>query len=179
MPKPKGIKSELPHILRNIYRISLALILVASALAITDAKFTTKPDLLSQLKLEIARDPNNPTLHLTFAREAIRMNNYEVARAELELALSLDPKNTDFKKELENVKLSEAQVIKVRGEIGKWEKIVTQYPDFRDGWFILSTLYFQTYQDDKAKEALDTVFLIDPNFTPAKEFLTTINKEVN
>ena len=179
MPNSKGIELKFPHILRNISRISLALILVASALAVTDAKFTAKPDLLSQLKLEVARDPNNPTLHLAFAREAIRVNNYEVARAELEIALSLDPKNTDFKNELENVKLSEAQASKVRGEIGKWEKIVTQYPDFRDGWFILSTLYFQTYQDDKAKEALDTVFLIDPNFAPAKEFLTTINKGVN
>ncbi|GEM_PF-3081610 len=179
MPKSQGIKSELTHILRNISRIGLALLLAATAIAITDAKFTKPPDLLSQLKLEVARDPNNPTLHLALAREAIRVNNYDVAKNELEIALSLDPNNRDLKSELEIVRANEVQAVKIREEISKWEEIVAKYPNFRDGWFILSTLYFQTYQDDKAKEALDTVFLIDPNFAPAKEFLDTINKGSN
>jgi len=45
----------------------------------------------------------------------------------------------------------------------KWEQILIERPDYRDGWIQLAAIYNQLGNKDKAKEALKNAKNIDPN----------------
>lgn len=47
----------------------------------------------------------------------------------------------------------------------EWEQLLTEKPDFRDGWLQLSSLYAKMGNVKKAKEAFNRAKEIDPNFT--------------
>ncbi|MBU2577411.1 tetratricopeptide repeat protein [Patescibacteria group bacterium] len=45
----------------------------------------------------------------------------------------------------------------------EWEKIVSENPDYRDGWLQLCAAYFEEGEKQKAKEALQMAKTLDPN----------------
>ena len=47
--------------------------------------------------------------------------------------------------------------------IYQWQEIITQYPNYRDGWIQLSYQYIKNNELQKAKEALEMAKELDPN----------------
>jgi len=47
--------------------------------------------------------------------------------------------------------------------IYEWQQILTERPDYRDGWIQLGSLYYQAGDKEKAKEAIQKAKEIDPN----------------
>lgn len=45
----------------------------------------------------------------------------------------------------------------------QWEQILTERPDYRDGWIQLAALYYQLGNKEKAKEAISQAKNLDPN----------------
>jgi len=43
-----------------------------------------------------------------------------------------------------------------------WEQILLEKPNYRDGWFYLSVIYYRLGQIEKAKEALKKAKKLDP-----------------
>ena len=43
-----------------------------------------------------------------------------------------------------------------------WEQILLEKPNYRDGWFYLSAIYYRLGQIEKAKEALEKAKELDP-----------------
>lgn len=58
----------------------------------------------------------------------------------------------------------------VQKQIGKWERVVESYPDYRDGYYSLSLLYYQIKDKQKALYYLDRALEIDPNFVQGRNF---------
>ncbi len=54
-------------------------------------------------------------------------------------------------------------------EIKKWQNMVKEYKDYRDGYFMLSVLEYRIKNYDKSKEYLNKVLIIDPNFKQGRE----------
>ena len=50
-----------------------------------------------------------------------------------------------------------------RETILKWEQIVEERPNYRDGWVQLAVLYYKNGNKQKAKEALSQAKQVDPN----------------
>lgn len=48
-------------------------------------------------------------------------------------------------------------------EILKYEELVKQFPDYRDGWLKLAVTYYENGNNEKAKEALFQAKTIDTN----------------
>lgn len=69
-------------------------------------------------------------------------------------------------KTLEKNKKEKEGVLK---EIKKWQNTVKEYKDYRDGYFMLSILEYRIKNYEKAREYLDDVFEIDPNFKQGRE----------
>lgn len=57
----------------------------------------------------------------------------------------------------------------VLAEITAWENRASQYSGYRDAYFTLAVLYYQLHKREKAKENLEKVFQIDPNFEKGRE----------
>lgn len=57
-------------------------------------------------------------------------------------------------------------------EISQWEQIVSEKPDYRDGWLQVANLYYQNNEKQKAKDALQMVKQIDPN----NDIISTLEK---
>lgn len=65
--------------------------------------------------------------------------------------------------------VKQAEKQKIEADIARWEKIVEDRPNYRDGYFELAVL---TYRLDRIYETrfyLRKVFLLDPNYQPARE----------
>lgn len=82
-----------------------------------------------------------------------------------------------YKNYQENVNLK-AEKTKVNNDLKTWEKVVSQKPNYRDGYFKLAIIYYQLKDLDKAKENLDKAFELDPNFEKGRE-LESILENIN
>lgn len=80
--------------------------------------------------------------------------------------------NMGLSKKPQFSQVSEVQVViyDIKKQIYNLNLLLTNYPNYRDGWFQLATLHWQLYQDDMARYALMKVLEIDPNFEPAIKF---------
>ncbi len=54
-------------------------------------------------------------------------------------------------------------------EINHWEKVVTDYKDYRDAYFKLAVLEYQMGESEKSKNYLKKTFYLDPNFEKGRE----------
>lgn len=64
---------------------------------------------------------------------------------------------------------------KIKKQINYWETILINRPNFRDVYLKLSLLYYQLWQDDKARENWHKAFYLDPN----NEVVQEVGKIVN
>lgn len=53
-------------------------------------------------------------------------------------------------------------------ELSYWENIAKEYKDYRDAYFRIASLQFQLGKIEAAKESLDMVIGLDPNFQNAQ-----------
>jgi len=53
--------------------------------------------------------------------------------------------------------------------IDRWEAILAEKPDYRDGYLQLAKLYWQIFNQDAAQANLQKALELDPNYLPALE----------
>lgn len=70
-----------------------------------------------------------------------------------------------------------AQESYIREERTYWEDVVKRHPGYRDAYFKLAILSFQLGEREKAKEYLQEVFLIDPNFEEGRKLAKELGLE--
>jgi tetratricopeptide (TPR) repeat protein len=137
------------------------------AFLIISSFFLTK-DKFQLAKEQLIKNPNDFEAHLILAEEYLKNNQVEEAEKELLLAQG----NTD-KSDLKWKALwQKKQTLKpedLQDLIKKWEKIVTEKPDYRDGYLQLAFLHYKLFENKKAKEYLAKALAIDPNFEAARE----------
>jgi tetratricopeptide (TPR) repeat protein len=68
-------------------------------------------------------------------------------------------------KELETLDAEREELV---SELTYWQQVVTEYKDYRDAYFRIATLEYQLGQLDEAKQSVEKVLGIDPNFENAK-----------
>lgn len=127
------------------------------------------PSPFEQLKLGAYQNYQNPQAHLDLARAYEVTGDLENARREILIGLSFEPNNKELQEGLTKIESLLRQPEEVKEEIGKWEKIVRDFPGYRDAYLELTALYYQLYQNGKARENLERALELDPNFGPAKE----------
>jgi tetratricopeptide (TPR) repeat protein len=139
-------------------------------------------DKLFEKKKEVMISPTDFKRHLELADELRKENDLEGAKREYDLAISLKEaylNSAAGSKQGKNV-LGEESVLekikerifepeKIRGEIERWEKIVDERSDYRDGYLKLAVLYWRLGEEVKARENLDKALEIDPNYDLALE----------
>lgn len=57
----------------------------------------------------------------------------------------------------------------VAGNLSYWEKVTSEKPNYRDGYFSLALIYFQLKDFNKSSENLEKAMSLDPNFEKGKE----------
>ena len=58
---------------------------------------------------------------------------------------------------------------KISREIEYWQGIIGKYKNFRDAYFMLSVLEYRLKNAEKAKDYLQRVFELDPNFEEGRK----------
>lgn len=64
----------------------------------------------------------------------------------------------------------------VQEEINYWEKVVSRYKGYRDGYFQLALLEYQLGNREKAAAYVKQALFLDPNFAPAQELQAILQK---
>ena len=62
------------------------------------------------------------------------------------------------------------QIALTKANIIYWEKITTNYPNYRDGYFKLAVLNWKLFNEDKTRFFLQQVAELDPNYPPLAGF---------
>ena len=75
----------------------------------------------------------------------------------------------DLNKNLEEKALHQKLYESKTQEIKFWEENLSKYPEYRDAYFRLATLYYEVGDFGKSESYLDRVFFLDPSFEEGKE----------
>lgn len=62
-------------------------------------------------------------------------------------------------------------------EYARWQTIIKQHPDYRDGFYTLSLLAYQLQQIQEAKNYLSVVKKLDPNYPGISQLEALLYKE--
>lgn len=57
-----------------------------------------------------------------------------------------------------------------------WEQVLTERPDYRDGWIYLAVVYYRLGSNEKAKQALNHARALDPTNETILSFEELLNK---
>jgi len=57
--------------------------------------------------------------------------------------------------------------VKLASELSYWQQVVKEYEGYRDAYFRIASLQFSLGKVDEAKESLEKVLSLDPNFREA------------
>lgn len=134
-----------------------------------------------QIKKRLLANPWHFGYHLELAK--IFLENHQFKQANQTLLLTQNIKNrkpesvSQTSLSLENLweekQANDPQDIKKL--ILLWEEIVSQKPNYRDGYLQLAVLNYKVFEEKKAQESLKKALLIDPNFAPALELKKIIH----
>ena len=125
----------------------------------------------------VMKNPKNTEAHLTLANEFLKNNQLQEAEKELMIIADLEQKENGNSRVLgSDTKLQELFIAwqdqnpeEIRKKIIKWEKNVTDFPSYRDGYIYLSYYNYKLGQKGIAEEYLQKALEIDPSYEPAKE----------
>lgn len=179
-------KNQLNSLLRQLPMISridsrmLIVSIACVALFLTGA-FTASlvdnfllKDSLRLVSIQLVQNPNQPQPHYRLAEEYLKANQTAQAETELQLAKALAKNQPQLHQQIVS-KLSTIETANtINQKIDKWKEIVGQKPQYRDGWLQLALLYWQIYQEDRARWSLEQALTIDPNFGPSYQLEQTL-----
>lgn len=161
---PPATPDFFPHFFRIISAVVLGSVLISNFIFSTFSPSSS----FDKAKQEILKEPNKPGGYLKLADEFLKVNNFEEAKKELSLGLSFSF-DSSLKKKIGEVEEEIRKPSEIRKEILEWEKIVSEKPDYRDGFLRLALLYYRIFAKEKARENLNKALAVDPNFKPARE----------
>jgi len=128
-----------------------------------------------KVKKGLVKNPTDPSLHLKLAEIYKKANDFKKAEKEILTARQYTSEKKTLDKNLEELKKLEQKPQEIKTEIEKLEKAVSLYPNWRDAWFKLSVLYWQIFDENKARFSLEKVLELDPNFQAAKDLKKIID----
>lgn len=117
--------------------------------------------LFSKNSFDIAKDNED---HLYIGQELLKTN--QIAQAEKEFILA-DADTTPIK----NIK---AEPGKIKEEIVFWQKVVEEFPNYRDGYLKLAILNYKINRLFDAQKFLNKSLKIDPNSEDAKKIVNLV-----
>lgn len=169
-------EKQLPHISRNFTatlrkkkRPFIFWLIVAIFFLLLSLPLYTPPSSFEKLKSAVLKDYQNPKIHLALAEQYKKANDLSSAKRELLLGLRSQPGDEELRMALGEVENLLSQPKQVQQEINHWEKIAQDFPGYRDAYLKLVQLYFELYQNNKARENLSRALELDPNFEPTRE----------
>jgi tetratricopeptide (TPR) repeat protein len=145
--------------------------------------FFLPKDKFQLAKERLIKNPNDFEAHLILAEEYLENNQIEEAEKELLLAQE-NYKSQTITDELASQVLGDESGLKwkalwqkkqtvkpedLRELIKRWEEIVAEKPDYRDGYLQLAFLHYKLFENEKVKEYLEKALAIDPNFEVTRE----------
>ena len=74
---------------------------------------------------------------------------------------------------------SQTKIESIKAEISFWDNFLEKNPDYKDGWFELTTLYTKLGDKQSAEASLNQASLIDPNDPRAIKFFALITNSSN
>ena len=165
---------EFPHISR-IFSALLWLALVSFIFINIYAKRTLTPLLWPRL-IATLRAPTNPTLHTNLAK--YYWDYGLLAESKKELAL-IDQANNVLGTATPPLDLFaqwEKEPLKNQQLLVKWERIIQQYPDYRDAYLIAATLLYELGKAEEAHALATTAIALDPNNPIASRLLMILSQ---
>jgi len=152
-----------------LFGVSLIVLLISLSLFLPKNQF-------QRAKERLARNPNDFEAHLMLAEEYLKNNQLEEAERELLLA----QKNYDSGSHVlgEEVSLNLKELwVRWREEkpeeleklIAEWERVISERPNYRDGYLRLALFHYKLHENEKANGYLQKALELDPNFEPARE----------
>lgn len=126
-----------------------------------------------QAKEQLTQNPNDLQAHLILAEKFLENNQFEKAGKELLIAKTLQKNNFELNRLWQKKHQLDPQ--DVQQLIEDWKKIVAEKPDFRDAYLNLARLYFQLFENEKAKNYLQKAINCDPNYEAALNLQKFIN----
>lgn len=167
LSKKKGVKLPRIGIILLTFTFAFFLIFLTSKLKWPEV---STPSNFPQTQKEVLKHPKNPKAHFQLARVYQEKNDFENAKKEIMLALSLNPDYPEAENLLGQIQNIEEEPGKIKEEIKRWERILEERPGYRDIYFQTAILNWQIYQNQEALEAVNKALELDPNFEPAKDF---------
>jgi hypothetical protein len=167
-----------PHISRLFPARIFRLVLLASFAALICGFLVVNvllPAKLLRFQSRILADYKNPLFHLQLADRFLENNNLKEAQQELLLGLSVSPGSSLLEEKLKFVEVLINRPQNIASEIRKWELVVNERPNFRDGYFQLAVCYYQLFNVEGARKNTLKALELDPNFIPAQQLLKLIS----
>jgi tetratricopeptide (TPR) repeat protein len=150
---------------------------VALLILITLSSLFLPQDNFQKIKAKLFKNPNDFHAQISLAEELLANNQFKEAEKALLLAEN-QMKQTDRQVlgEQTDLRVEELWQKKfhfnpkdIEKLVAAWEKIIEEKPGYRDGHLQVAYLYYQLYENEKAKEALKQAIELDPNYQPARE----------
>lgn len=132
--------------------------------------------------LGVLTQPDALDAHLALARSYWQSGNWPRIETELRIAQTLFQPSQDEKERpvlgisaspLDLLHQWEKEPMRLAKELGFWQAVVKDKPDYRDGFIQLSALSFQLNKPEDAKHYLDEAIALDPN-SPVAASLTQL-----
>jgi len=128
-------------------------------------------------KERLARNPNDFEAHLILAEEYLKNNQLEEAEKELITASNIQQAENNnqilgLSSNLEELwsRWREEKPEELEKLIAEWEGIISERPNYRDGYLKLALFHYKLHENEKANGYLQKALELDPNFEPAREF---------
>lgn len=135
--------------------------------------FLLPKDLFHQLRDRIFYNFNDITARLELIELYLNNNQFSEAENEINRLEKISPNQLNKEQQTKLDQLREFKHTKdpqeIRSEVNQWEKILSAYPDYRDGWLKIAVLYARLKQPDKTQEALKKAVELSPNYEITQE----------
>jgi tetratricopeptide (TPR) repeat protein len=82
----------------------------------------------------------------------------------------------DILSEYHKLRAIETERAQIAAKRSKWEEIAKHFPDYRDAYFQVALASYQLGDGKKARDTIQRVLRLDPQFAPAKALESKIGK---
>lgn len=145
--------------------------LASGILGVLAFNYLYPSDTFEKAKINLYLRPYDPKSYMSLADLYLGLNDYESAKRELNNALFF-AKDESLKAEATRrillIERSQKTRRQIEQEIVKWEKVIAEKQNYRDAYFRLAVLYYQIFNNDKARQYLYKAMALDPNFEEGK-----------